>query len=89
MKIFRPLLEDTSDLDQSDILNLKYTFAASFLGFSLVYFISQLLLDAKKSNKHFHNLKATEKADYLSRVGAIIHAILSAIVGTVSIFYGW
>lgn len=89
MKHIRHLLEDTSDLNQSDILNLKYTFAASFFGFFFVYFISQMLLEARKSNKHFQNLKPTEKADYLSRVGAILHAILSAIIGTVSVFYGW
>ena len=70
-----------------DTLNIGIAFGASFVFFWLTYIVSSIYMNTvAKDNKAYHEMKPGKKADYLSRVVANVHAVLSCIAAVTSFF---
>ena len=70
-----------------DTLNIGIAFGASFVFFWVTYTVSSIYMNTvAKDNKAYHEMKPGKKADYLSRVVANVHAVLSCIAALSSFF---
>lgn len=80
-------LKVKNNLWSDDTQNIGIAFSISFVFFWLTYIVSSLYMNTVgKDNKPYHEMKPGKKADYLSRVVANVHAILSCITAVVSFF---
>ena len=83
-------IKEKSGLWSEDTQNLYITFGFFFAFFWLVYIVSNIYMNtAGKSNKAYHELKPGQKADFLSRVVANVHAIISCVAAVISLFGQW
>ena len=74
----------------SDLGTLITVFVSSFVFFWLCYLVSYVALESLcKSTKKYTEMKSEKKADYLSRVVANIHAVLSCIAAILSFYFTW
>ena len=81
---------DTEDPVRSDFTNLATVFIGSFLYFWLCYFVSAAFMKHFcAGNKKYQALTPGKKADYISRIVANIHAVLSCIAAILSFYYTW
>jgi hypothetical protein len=84
------LLLSRHELSMKDVPLLGTIFVASALFWGLCYFIGYLYMhNFKKDCKYYHNLPNGEKALYLSRVPAMLHAIAASALAYVVIFHTW
>lgn len=73
-----------------DTLNIGIAFITSFAFFWLTYYVSNIYMNTiGKDNKAYHDMKPGKKADYLSRVVANVHAVLSCIAAVISFYGQW
>lgn len=76
--------------EETDFQTLLPVFAGSFIFFWFCYILSSLCFSANcKGNKIYQEMPDDKKADYLSRVVANIHAVISCIAACASFFYTW
>ena len=81
-------IKEHNKIWSDDAINIGIAFATSFVFFWLTYFVSSFYMDTvAKNNKAYHEMKPGKKADYLSRVVANAHAVLSCIAAVLSFFY--
>jgi hypothetical protein len=66
-------------------------FAISFVGFWLCYLGAKLYMyKGQAHNKIYHQeLTKQKQADYISRIVANIHAVISSVLSLISIFALW
>ena len=84
------LLRERHELSTADIPTLGYVLLGSSGFWSLVYFLSHLYMyNVKKDCKAFHQLTDGDKALYLSRIPAALHAFLAFILASIVIFSTW
>ena len=80
-------IKEQNRIWSDDTLNIGIAFAASFVFFWLTYIVSSIYMNTvAKDNKAYHEMKPGKKADYLSRVVANVHAVLSCIAALTSFF---
>jgi hypothetical protein len=59
------------------------------LFYFLVYLTAEFYLNSRKDFKEYHKLSDSKKADFLSRIGAIAHAIVSTAGSLYCLTYAW
>ncbi len=80
-------LREKNSLWSDDTRNIGIVFIIFFAFFWLTYIVSNLYMNTVgKDNKAYHEMKPGKKADYLSRIVANVHAVLSCIAAAVSFF---
>jgi len=88
--LFYSLATKSVDPLTTDRTNLTIVFFSSFTFFWLCYIAADLVFKyGCKWNVAYNALTSEKKADYLSRVVANIHAVLSCIAAILSFFYTW
>ena len=88
--LFSSLATKSVDPLTTDRTNLALVFVSSFTFFWLCYIVADLVFKhGCKWNVAYNALTSEKKADYLSRVVANIHAVLSCIAAILSFFYTW
>lgn len=65
------------------------TVGATQVFFWILYFITEKIMDGRKDLKECVQLTSSQKADYISRIIANIHAIISAVLSYIALFYCW
>lgn len=84
------LLHHRHPLSTADIPTLGGIVIGSAGFWSMVYFLNHTFMHkVKKMNKEFHSLNESEKALYLSRVPAALHAFVAFILAAIVIFGTW
>ena len=84
------LLRERHELSTADIPTLGCVLLGSTAFWSIVYFLSHLYMyNMKKECKAFHQLTDGDKALYLSRIPAALHAFLAFILAAFVIFGTW
>lgn len=87
---FQDLLHHRHPLSTADIPLLGGIVLASASFWSLVYFSMYIYMNkVKKMNKEYHSLKDGDKALFLSRVPAALHALFAFILAAIVIFGTW
>ena len=80
-------IKEQNRIWSDDTLNIGIAFGTSFVFFWLTYIVSSIYMNTvAKDNKAYHEMKPGKKADYLSRVVANVHAVLSCIAAVTSFF---
>ena len=88
--LFSSLATKSVDPLTTDGTNLAIVFISSFTFFWLCYIVADLVFKhGCKWNVAYNDLKSDKKADYLSRVVANIHAVLSCVAAILSFLYTW
>jgi len=84
------LLRERHELSTADVPTLGCVLLGSIGFWSLVYFLNYLVMHkVKKGCKVFHQLNDGDKALYLSRIPAALHAFLAFILAGFVIFGTW
>ena len=84
------LLLSRHELSMKDFPLLATIFVISAVFWGLCYYISHVYMyNFKKDCKNFHNLPNGEKALYLSRIPAMLHAIVASVLAYIVIFHTW
>ena len=84
------LLHHRHPLSTADIPTLGGIVVASGGFWALVYLLNHTFMHkVKKMNKEFHSLNDNDKALYLSRVPAALHAFVAFIFAAIVIFGTW
>jgi hypothetical protein len=77
-------------LSMKDFPELASVFVASAAFWGFIYFISHFYMhNVKKDCKNFHIQSEGEKALYLSRIPAMLHALTASVLAFIVIFYTW
>jgi hypothetical protein len=78
---FKSFLNERHALSFKDVPLLTGVLVGSFIFWSFVYFLNHLYMHkVKKGCKEFHQLKDGDKALYLSRIPAALHAFVACIL---------
>ena len=86
----KSLLISRHELSMKDFPELATVFVVSATFWGLIYFIGHIYMhNVKRDSKHFHNLPSGEKALYLSRIPAMLHALLASVLAFIVIYYTW
>ena len=83
-------IKEPSLIWSDDLFELSVVFSCSFAFFWLTYYLSQEFMNKQcKANAVYHALKSGQKADFLSRIVANVHAVLSCIAAVISYYGEW
>ena len=88
--LFSSLATKSVDPLTTDTRNLAIVFISSFTFFWMCYIVADAVFKyGCKWNVAYNDLKSDKKADYLSRVVANIHAVLTCTAAILSFLYTW
>jgi hypothetical protein len=62
---------------------------ATIIFFWIQYFIVEAYMDKKKNLVDYQNLPKGQKADYISRIIANIHAVISSVFAVMGLVWSW
>eukprot|EP00347_Sterkiella_histriomuscorum_P009752 403340025 len=79
-------LLDKTPITTQDIPKLSALCVGSFVFFWITYYVSYAVMSLWKSNKIYQELSHEKKADYVSRIVANIHAVISTTLAFMIIF---
>ncbi len=86
----KQFLNQRHELSMKDFPVLASVFVGSAVFWGLIYTIFHFYMyKVKKDCKAFHNLPEGERALYLSRLPAMLHAALAAILAFIVVFFTW
>ena len=69
--------------------HLAEIFLGSFVIWWIIYLICEIIFEKQKSNETYQLLSARQKADYLSRIVANLHAVVASVVAIMALVCHW
>jgi Na+-transporting methylmalonyl-CoA/oxaloacetate decarboxylase gamma subunit len=83
-------LLERHNVSKADIPLLGGIFVVATIVWFALYFISQVVMNTwQRHNKNYHRQSNEDKAMYLARIVAIIHAVVAFLYAFITIFFTW